>query len=262
MTRLLAGAALVLALSACAARLPPRPGGDATPDPTAIQAFEAATSQCRGLRTLKAELSLSGQANGDRIRGRVHSGFESGGALRLEGIAPFGPPAFILAGRDDTATLQMRDRRVLANTRVSQVLERLTGLSLGADDLRLMLSGCLVENPTPTDGKRWASGWRAVSLGNERVAYLRQQQGVEVVVAAEFGPWAVDYSQHANGWPREVRVRRREAGAVDVTARIGQLETNVPIDARAFSVDVPADAVPMTLDDLGSAAPLAPQKPS
>jgi hypothetical protein len=262
MIRPLASAALLLALTACAARLPPRPTGEVAPDPTAIQAFEAATRACGGLRTLKAELSLSGQANGERIRGRVHSGFEAGGAVRLEGLAPFGPPAFILAGRNDVATLVMRDRRFLPPTRVALVLERLTGLALGADDLRLLLSGCLSEKPTPTDGKRWPSGWRAVTLATDRVAYLRQQQGGEVVVAADFGPWTVDYGGHLNGWPREVRVRRREGAAIDVTARIGELETNTPIDPQAFSVDVPADAVPMTLDDLGTAAPLAPQKPS
>jgi hypothetical protein len=262
MIRALANAALVLAFSACAGRLPPRPGGDVAPDPTAIPAFDAATRGCRGLRTLKAELSLSGQANGERIRGRVHSGFEAGGAVRLEGLAPFGPPVFILAGRNDTATLVMRDRRVLPATPVALVLERLTGLALGADDLRLLLSGCLVESPAATDGKRWPSGWRAVTLGNERVAYLRHQQGSEVVVAADYGPWTVDYRGHLNGWPREVRVRRREGATIDVTARLGELETNTAIDPRAFSVDVPPDAVPMTLDDLGSAAPLVPQKPS
>jgi hypothetical protein len=262
MMRALVSAALVLALSACATRLPPRPAGEVAPDPTAIQAFETSTRACRGLRTLKAELSLSGQANGERIRGRVHAGFEAGGAVRLEGLAPFGPPAFILAGRNETATLLMRDHRVLPATRVALVLERLTGLALGADDLRLLLSGCLSENPTPTDGKRWPSGWRAVTLGSERVAYLRQQQGSDLVVAADYGPWTVDYRGHVNGWPREVRVRRREGATVDVTARLGELETNTSIDPRAFSVDVPADAVSMTLDDLGSAAPLAPQKPS
>jgi hypothetical protein len=250
------------ALAACATRLPPRPSGDVAPDPTAIQAFETATRACRGLKTFKAELSLSGQANGERIRGRVHSGFEAGGALRLEGLAPFGPPAFILAGRNDTATLLMRDRRVLPPTRVALVLDRLTGLALGADDLRLLLSGCLVEHPSPTDGRRWPSGWRAVTLAPDRVAYLRRQQGSEVVVAADYGPWTVDYRGHANGWPREVRVRRREGGSVDVAARVGELETNTPIDPRAFALEIPADAVPMTLDDLGMAAPLAPPKSS
>lgn len=262
MRRGLAGAAVMVALSACATRLPPRPIGDAAPDPTAVQAFETATRACRGLRTLTAELSLSGRANGERIRGRVHAGFEAGGAVRLEGIAPFGPPAFILAGRNDVATLLMRDHRVLPNTRVALVLERLTGLSLGADDLRLLISGCLSENPSPTDGKRWASGWRAVTLGNERVAYLKQEQGTEVVVAADYGPWTVDYRAHAGGWAREVRVRKREGATIDVTARVGDLETNVPVDPRAFQVDVPADATPMTLDELGSAAPLAPPKSS
>lgn len=256
----LASAAALVALAACAARVPPRPSGDAAPDPAAIQAFESATRACRGLRTLTAEVALSGRASGERIRGRVHSGFEAPGSVRLEGIAPFGPPAFILAGRGDVATLLMRDRRVLKDTRVALVLERLTGLSLGADDLRLLLSGCLSENPSPTDGRRWPSGWRAVSLGHERVAYLKPRLGVDVVVAADYGPWTVDYSAHAGGWAREVRVRRRDGAMVDVTARIGELETNVAIDARAFQVEVPPDATPMTLDELGSAAPLASPK--
>jgi hypothetical protein len=262
MRRALASAALLLVLAACAARLPPRPAGDVAPDPAAIQAFDTATRACRGLKTFTAELSLSGQANGERIRGRVHAGFEAGGALRLEGLAPFGPPAFILAGRNDTATLVMRDRRYLPPTKVALVLERLTGLGLGADDLRLLLSGCLVEHPTPAEGKRWPSGWRAVTLATDRVAYLREQQGSQAVVAADYGPWTVDYRGHVNGWPREVRVRRREGTTVDVTARVAELETNTSIDARAFSVEIPADGAPMTLDDLGSAAPLAPQKPS
>jgi hypothetical protein len=59
-----------------------------------------------------------------------------------------------------------------------------------------------------------------------------------------------------------VRVRRRDNAAIDVTARIGDLQTNVAVEARAFEVEIPPDAVPMTLDELGSAAPLAPPKSS
>ena len=247
--------------------MPPRPGGVATPDPTAAAAFETATAACRGFRSIEGELALSGRAGGERVRGRVLTGLEAGGAVRLEAPAPFGAPFFILAGRDETATLVLpRERRVLKDTAVSAVLERLTGLSLGADDLRLIVSGCLVERAAPSNGRQFAGGWQVVTIGPERVAYVRSVQGRPLLVAADYGPWHVDYAQHANGFPRVVRVRRAlaprsaDAGgrdAIDITARVEQLEVNTPINPRAWSVEVPANADPMTLDELRSIAPLA-----
>jgi hypothetical protein len=238
--------------------LPPRPAGTAVPDPTAAAAFDAATTSCRGFRSIEGELALSGRAGGERVRGRVLTGLEAGGAVRLEAPAPFGAPFFILAGRDEQATLILpRERRVLKDTAVSAVLERLTGLSLGADDLRLIVSGCLVERAAPTDGRRFPGGWQVVTIGPERIAYLRNVNGRPVLVAADYGPWHVDYSQHANGFPRVVRVRRAGDTGIDITARVEQLEVNTQIDPRAWSVEVPSDADPMTLDELRSIAPLA-----
>ena len=264
--------ATVLALSACAARTPPRPAGTPGPDPTAIAAFTTATASCRGFRSLTGELSLSGRAAGERIRGRVIAGLESGGSVRLEGVAPFGPPIFILAGTGERATLLLpRERRVLTNTAVSAVLERLTGLALGADDLRLIVSGCLVDHAAPTEGRQWPGGWQAVTLAPDRVAYLRLQQGQPVVVAADYGPWHLDYSEHLSGYPRVLRVRRLRQGVgaqgrdgeatTDVTARVGELEINTTINPLAFTLEVPADADPMTLDELRSVAPLVPKEP-
>ena len=247
---------LALALSACAARVPPRPSGTTTPDPTAVDQFKAATKACTGFRSLLAELSLSGKAGTEKIRGRVHAGLERGGtalggAVRLEGVAPFGAPVFILAGKNDQATLLLpRDHRVLRDTAVATVLERLTGLALSADDLRLILSGCLVENASPADGRRWGSGWQAVTVG-DRTAYLGAQQGRTVVVAADFGQWRVDYADYQGDWPRTVRVRRVDGGA-DITARIGELEVNTTIDPAAFAVTIPPDFDPMTIDELRS----------
>ena len=287
--------------SACAARTPPRPTGAATADATAPAAFEAATASCRGFRSIEGELGLSGRAGGERVRGRGLAGREAGGAVRLEAPAPFGAPFFILAGKDETATLVLpRERRVLKDTAVSAVLERLTGLTLGADDLRLIVSGCLVDRaPADTgspsrglcamgcDGRQFPGGWQVVTIGPERVAYLRTVQGRPTLVAADYGPWRVDYSQHAGGFPRVVRVRsalgRRSLGEggsatastsakdaadrsadrmgeVDITARVEQLEVNTQINPRAWSVDVPSDADPMTLDELRSIAPLAERK--
>src|SRR5688500_19992565 len=109
----------------CAARMPARPSGTATPDPTAAAAFEAATAACKGFRSIEGELALSGRAGGERIRGRVLTGLEAGGAVRLEAPAPFGAPFFILAGRDETATLVLpRERRGVKDSAVAAGLRR------------------------------------------------------------------------------------------------------------------------------------------
>jgi hypothetical protein len=129
-------AVAVVAAVSCATRLPPRPAGTATPAPDAIASFDQATAHCTGLRTLTMELGLSGRAGAESLRGKVITGLQRGGAARLEGVAPFGAPMFILAARGEQATLLLpRDRRVLTSTSVSAVIEHLTGLRLSADDL-------------------------------------------------------------------------------------------------------------------------------
>jgi hypothetical protein len=262
----LAGLIAVAAVSGCATRLPPRPGGAAVADPAAADAFIAATAACRGFRSIEGELALSGRAGDERVRGRILTGLESGGLVRLEAVAPFGAPFFILAGRAERATLVLpRERRVLKDTGVSEVLGRITGLALGADDLRLIVSGCLVDKAVPTEGRQWAGGWRAVTIGPERIAYLREQDGRPVVVAADYGPWRVDYAAHAAGFPRLIRIRntpdaRAGDGGIDITARLQQLEVNTQINPRAWSVEIPSDAEPMTLEELRSIAPLV-EKP-
>jgi hypothetical protein len=256
----LAVVGFALTLAACAARVPPRPSGQAAPDPTAIDAFRTATAACRGFRSLTAELALSGRAGGEKIRGRVVAGLDVGGSIRLEGLAPFGAPVFILAGRQERGTLLLpRDHRVLRDTGIATVLERLTGLALSADDLRLVVSGCLTDGGPPSDGRRWTSGFQAVSLGTDRVAYLRIVQGQPVVVAADYGGWRVDYGAHASGWPSTVRVRVAADATTDITARVGQLETNTTIAPAAFVVEVPAGTESMTIDELRSVAPLVPK---
>jgi outer membrane biogenesis lipoprotein LolB len=243
------------AISGCAARVPARPTAPATPDPGAAAAFVEATRACAGLRTMTAALRLSGRAGDERLRGTLHTGLEAPASLRVEAVAPFGQPFFILAGRNNRATLLLpSDNQVLADAAVPEVLARLTGLALSAAELRRILSGCLVEQPDPQNGRAFGSDWRAVDLDTGIVAYLRQVEGRPVVVAADHGTWRVDYRQHRAGFPREVRIRS-VSGDVDMTAALEQVEINTAIDARAFEVHAP-DAAPITLDHLRAVVPL------
>ena len=201
------------------------------------------------------ELGLSGRAGDESLRGRVITGLQRGGAARLEGVAPFGAPVFILAARAELATLLLpRDRRVLASTSVSAVIERLTGLPLSADDLLLSLSACVGAGEA-SDGRAWSTEWRAVSAPGGRTVFLRQVAGAWTVAGVDGGGWRADYSEALNGFPRQVRLRSAD-GKVDLAARVQQLEVNTSIDDAAFDVAIPPGTEPMTLDELRSVAPL------
>jgi hypothetical protein len=250
-------------LAACAARVPPRPAGSFTPDPTAVDAFVTATRACAGVRTLTAELRLAGRAGAERIRGTLQAGLAQPASIRVEAVAPFGQPFFILGGRENRATLLLpRDNRVLPDAAVPDVLERLTGLRLAANDVRLIVSGCLAESLDARDGRRWPDGWQAVSLSHASspdtpiTAYLRPVASAPAIVAADYGAWRVDYAGHVNGFPRSVRLRSAAGESVDITATIGELSTNVAIPDRAFAIAAPPDAAVMRIDDLRSVAPL------
>jgi hypothetical protein len=241
--------------AACTARTPPRPSGSPAPSPDAVQSYATATAHCKGLRTLTAELGLSGRAGDDRLRGRIIAGLESGGSARLEGVAPFGPAVFILVARDEAATLLLpRDRGVVTATTVAAVLERMTGLALGAGELLRVLSGC--PGSAPSDGREYPGGWRTVSVdGGTSTVVLRQQAGEWMVVGADAEGWHGDYARTLNGFPRTVRLRSRD-GRVDLTARVDQLEVNAPIPQAAWEVAIPPGTRPLTLDDLRAVAPL------
>jgi hypothetical protein len=76
------------------------------------------------------------------------------------------------------------------------------------------------------------------------------------------GPsWSVAYSDFSVGFPGTVAIRQEPAGgasgATALTFQVSQLETNVPIDPRAFDVAVPADAQALSLDELRQSGPLA-----
>jgi hypothetical protein len=262
---------LTLGAAACATAGTIRlPEGPWAPDPQAAEAFHAASAACGGVRTLTAEIAVRGQAGPSKIRGRVIAGFERGGALRLEAPAPFGAPIFILASRANRATLWLpRDRRVLRDAPVEEVLDAITGLPRSSDDVLALIAGCLTADITPTGpGERSPTGWMRVDLAGQARAFLVRDGGAWRIAAGRReagsgrGSWSVSYAAFTSGFPGSVRITHEPAagnpGAVTtLTLSVSQLETNTPIDARAFEVSIPADAQPLTLDELRQSGPLA-----
>src|SRR6476646_11200910 len=108
------------------------------------------SAACAGVRTLTAEIALSGRAGRQKLRGRVIAGFARPASMRLEGVAPFGPPGFILVSRGGDATLLLpREERVVTGASPEDVLGALTGVALAPADLHAVLTGCVLPDPTP-----------------------------------------------------------------------------------------------------------------
>ena len=262
MTARLASIALMLtAAAACGPKRLILPTGPGAPAPDFRSAYEQASSACAGVRTLRATASLSGRAGPDRMRGTLIGGFEQPDAMRLEGVAPFGPPAFILAARARTATLLLpRDNRVLTGVSAADILEALAGVRLDPSELRAILTGCVTASRDAAAGRGYENGWMAVDLAGSATVYLRRDQGQWRIVAGLLPALEVQYGQFLGGLPRTVQIESRgdtQGGvAVSLTLALSDVATNVSLKPAAFTVDVPADAVPITLVELRDVGPL------
>ncbi len=207
---------------------------------------------------MTAELALAGRAGDQRLRGRVVAGFERPASMRLEGVAPFGPPAFILAARGNMAVLLLpRDDRVLKGERAEEMLGALTGVALAPADLQAILTGCVSAAPKPTSGRLHQNGWASIDLEGGARLFLQRQNNAWQLRAARREGWQIEYPAWQGRFPQSVRLQSDAPGAnVDLTATLSQVESNVDIDPAAFTVSVPPDAQSLTLDELRAAGPL------
>jgi outer membrane biogenesis lipoprotein LolB len=225
------------------------------------------SAACTGVRTLTAEIGMSGRAGRQKLRGRVVAGFARPASMRLEGVAPFGPPAFILVARGQNATLLLpRDEpRVLRGAQPEDILGALTGVALGSADLQAILTGCVVPSPQAVDARRHANGWASIDLAGGTTLYLEPARAAQTssgprewqLRAAKREGWQIEYPMWSGNFPQTVRLQSTQPNAnVDLTATLSQIETNKDLEDAAFNVTVPPGADPITLDELRDAGPL------
>jgi len=248
---------LLMAAASCAPKrfAPPADAGTPAGDPAAL--WSRVAESCAGTRSLTAELALSGRAGGTRLRGRVQAGFAAG-SMRLEGVAPFGQPIFILAATSEAATLLLpRDERVVRTADAAEILDALVGVRLDPDALMTVLAGCGLRS-TPTGATQHGDVTRFTFPEGE--VYLRAFGIAPRVVAARVGPFLVEYLEMSDiaTRPRRVRLSRDpgQAHRVDLTIGVSQIQRNVALPAAAFTIDVPPGTAPMTLAELRAAGPL------
>jgi hypothetical protein len=257
-------AVLLVALcgASCGAPLMKLPAGPGAAAPDAADALKQATASCVGIRTLTAEVAASGKVSGQRIRVRLSVGVDAPASARLEAIAPFGPPIFILVATNDDATLLLpREDRVLEHGRPADVLDAVAGVPLSAADLHAVLTGCAPAMPQ-TEGRALGDDWRLVGSPAGDALYLHRSGAAQPwqLVSVVRRAWRVDYRDALNGLPRTMRITSvaRDGGAAssfDLTLALSQVETNVPLGGEVFRVDIPRAARPITLDELRHARP-------
>ena len=126
-----------LTATACGPRRVTLPTDSGSPFPDFADVHKQVSASCRDVRTLEAVLSLRGRTGGQRLSGRVRAGFERPASMRLEGVAPFGQPGFILAANGGTAVLLLpRESRVLRGQPAEAILGALIGVSLAPQTCR------------------------------------------------------------------------------------------------------------------------------
>jgi hypothetical protein len=259
-----------LASAACAPPLVKLPGGAGVPLPDdGRAAYAEATRACPGMRTLTAEVAVSGAVAGRRLRVRLLAGVRAAPpAARLEAAAPFGPPLFVFVAAGDDATLLLpRDDRVLPGGHPRAVLEALAGVPLGTADLERILTGC-PRSGVASRGRRFGDEWVVVALASEELYLRRDAPGAPWRVAAMIQQtpsggepiWRVEYRDRSPGARRTIRLssieRDRTGSAFDLQLALSQVEVNTPLDAGVFTIEIPPSADPITLDELRRDGPL------
>jgi hypothetical protein len=234
------------------------PSGTGTSSTQYATAFAAATSSCRNIRTIEAELGLSGNAGRQRLRGRVIAGFAPG-AMQMEGVTPFGSPAFILAADASRGTLLLpRDNRVLQNAAPQAILDALIGVSLGPDDLRAAINGCFVAEGEPSSGREYGPDWISVELPSGATAYLHRQAGSWRLVSGRRAGIEIDYLRFEGERPSQIAIRAANAN-LGLTVSNVEVNGNLPAD-QLSSVKVTPGMQPITLGELRDAGPLGATK--
>jgi hypothetical protein len=253
--------ALGVATAACAPKAPVLPSGPGTPFSDYAAAYDQATASCRSVKTITASMGLSGKAGSTKLRGTIHAGFAAPAQARLEGVAPFGKPVFVLVADAGRGTLVLtRDDRVLRDAPPDQIVEALAGVALGPDALRTIVAGCGFADGPPTAGSAlhaYGNDWVVLTFPDS-TGYLVQRNGGWHLAAAARGPLAVHYGDDAGGRPQAINIRATKDGhlTADIHLGLSDVETNSTLDPRTFIADLPDHPVPMSLEDLRQAGPL------
>lgn len=230
------------------------PTGAGVPLADVADAEQAARASCQSHPAVTADLRLSGRIDGERVRGTLQVGV-TGDTMRLEGLAPFGAPVFVLAARPGQAVLLLpRESAVARGDSAANLLDAVVGVALTPADLLAVVSGCGLADWKVRGGASYDESWTRVDLEGDRRLWIRRlgADGASAIVAAEDARWRVEYTRRDAGWPTAIRLLQRAPGPVrtDAVFALDAPESLPALPEGALDVDVPAGAREVSLTDL------------
>ena len=186
--------------------------------------------------------------------------------LRIEAVAPFGAPVFIIAADGPATTLVMpREHAFITGHPVERLLEALVQLPLSADDLAAVTLACPSAAVEDGQSRRHADGTLSAAdaagvLTFARVTPRERVTGMLFPASAtRERQVAVVYPEAADASRRviEIAVGQPSAPLAQLRFTLSDVETGVALGAAAFQVAIPAGARELTLDDLRRMGPIA-----
>jgi hypothetical protein len=251
-----------LVSTGCAVKLYEPPAGPGQPFAEAATVWRDVTSSCRDANRFLVEIRVNGWAGeGDSRQGLgdvpMHAALTRDDDIYLEVPAPLGKPGVEMAGRAGQAVflLPREDRVLRAASR--DILDRLIGLRWGPRDLLNVLSGCVTTPSGQFSGTTYGAQ-ASIELGGDARAYVRQSGGRWQLVAATRDGLLIEYREYLTRFPSIVRVSSTAASGTPLmlTFRLDQHQVNTDLDANTFTLEVPPNFLPMTLEELRSVKPL------
>jgi hypothetical protein len=262
-TRRAAAVLAALLSTACGAPFMKLPSAPGAPAQDAADALSQATSACRMVSSITAEVGVAGSIKGQRLRARLIAGLAAPASARLEAFV-FSQQVFILAARGNDAMLLLpRDGRALEHGQPGEVLEAVTGLPLDASGLRLTLTGCATSGASAASGRQIGDDWRVVSdqaadLYLHRDARTAPWRLVAAVHRAAGRPeWRAEYRDFENGLPHTIRLASTDGRRFDLRLALSQVEIDAPLEPAAFEVKIPPGTRPITIAELRDGGPLS-----
>jgi len=138
--------------------------------------------------------------------------------------------------------------------------ERLRYAPLAPDDLRLALTGCAGDADV-ANARQIGDEWRVIP--GRREIYLRRASVAapwQIVAAVYRQPgapeWRAEYKTFRDGLPQAVRLTSADSRRFDLQLSLSDIERNPSLDADTFSLRVPPDFDPITIQELREAGPV------
>ena len=242
--------AMVAACGGRAMFVPPAGPGTAAPDAQA--AWDEATNACRGVERVVASMRVRGRIADTRVWPlSIDSAVVLKQSIYLSAVAS-GRPVFLLVGTPARATLWLRtdDRSITAAP--GDILQALIGVSMSADDLLGVLSGCVSREASFTSATRHGATL-AIQTPDGR-SFLEQRAGQWQTRAFESKSFTVEFVPPGASIPQDTWVWSTFASSpASLHLSVNERELNGTIPPEVFRVPAGAQAAaPMTLEELSS----------